>query len=92
MQNVDKKLPLALRNQPFRKTTPVKRTFDIKAVEEFIKINVLRDHKTVSMSELQEIYGDKTQKDIYVRHNMKKKIVKAFGNKLIFYNRETKQS
>ena len=36
------------------------------------------------MSELQEIYGDKTQKDIYVRHNMKKKIVKAFGNKLIF--------
>lgn len=65
-------------------TTPVKRTFDIKAVEEFIKINVLRDHKTVSMSELQEIYGDKTQKDIYVRHNMKKKIVKAFGNKLIF--------
>ena len=36
------------------------------------------------MSELQEIYGDKTQKDIYVRHNMKKKIVKAFGNKLTF--------
>ena len=65
-------------------TTPSKRTFDIRAVEEFVRINVIRDQKTISMSELQEIYGDKTQKDKYVRHSMKKKLLKTFGNKLIF--------
>ena len=36
------------------------------------------------MSQLQDGYGDKTQKDIYVRRNMKKKLVEIFGNKLIF--------
>ena len=41
--------------------TPGKRAFDIKAVEEFIEINVIRDQKTVSMRQLQEIYGDKLQ-------------------------------
>ena len=36
------------------------------------------------MSQLQDVYSDKTQKDIYVRRNMKKKSVEIFGNKLIF--------
>ena len=36
------------------------------------------------MNQLQDGYGDKTQKDIYVRRNMKKKLVEIFGNKLIF--------
>ena len=35
------------------------------------------------MNQLQDGYGDKTQKDIYVRRNMKKKLVEIFGNKLI---------
>ena len=73
-------------------TKPVKRTFDIKGVEEFIEINVLRDYKTVSMSELQEIYGDKRQKDIYVRHNMKKKDNQSVWKQTNFYNCDTKQS
>ena len=36
------------------------------------------------MSQLQDVYGDKIQKDIYVRRNMKKKLVEIFGNKLMF--------
>ena len=36
------------------------------------------------MSKLQDVYGDKTQKDIYVWRNMKKKLVEIFGNKLVF--------
>ena len=59
----------------YEETTPSKRTFDIKAVEEFIEIHVTRNHEALSMSQLQDIYGNKTQKDIYVRHNMKKKLV-----------------
>ena len=46
----------------YEETTPSKRTFDIKAVEEFIEINVIQDHETVSMSQLQDVYSDKTQK------------------------------
>ena len=68
----------------FEETTPSKRTFDIKDREELIKIHVIRDHETVSMSQLQDVYGDKIQKDIYVRRNMKKKLVEIFGNKLMF--------
>ena len=41
-------------------TTPSKRTFDIKAVEEFIEIHAIRDHEAASMSQLQDVYGDKT--------------------------------
>ena len=41
-------------------------------------------HETASMSQLQDVYGDKIQKDIYVRRNMKKKLVEIFGNKLMF--------
>ena len=63
--------------------TPGKRAFDIKAVEEFIEINVIRDQKTVSMRQLQEIYGDKLQ-DRKVRHSMKKKLVDIFGKRLMF--------
>ena len=66
------------------KTTSSKRTFDIKFVEEFIEIHIIRDHKIVSMSQLQDVYDDKTQKDINVRRNIKKMLVKIFGNKLIF--------
>ena len=36
------------------------------------------------MSQLQDVYGYKTQKDIYVTRNVKKKLVEIFGNKLIF--------
>ena len=36
------------------------------------------------MSQLQDVYGDKIQKDIYVRRNTKKKLVEIFGNKLMF--------
>ena len=36
----------------YEESTPSKRTFDIKAVEELIEIHVIRDHKTVSMSQL----------------------------------------
>ena len=68
----------------YEETTPSKRTFDLKAVEEFIEINVIQDHETVSMSQLQDVYSDKTQKDTYLRCNMKKKLVEIFGNKLIF--------
>ena len=68
----------------YEETTPSKRTFDIKAVEEFIEIHVIRDHETVSMSQLQDVHGDKTQKDIYVRRNIKKKLVEVFRNKLVF--------
>ena len=32
----------------------------------------------------QDVYSDKTQKDIYLRLNIKKEIVEIFGNKLIF--------
>ena len=36
------------------------------------------------MTQLQDVYGDKTQNDIYVSRNVKKKLVEIFGNKLIF--------
>ena len=68
----------------YEETAPSRRTFDIKAVEEFIEIHAIRDDETVSMSQLQDVYGNKTQKDIYVRRNMKKKVVEIFGDKLIF--------
>ena len=53
---------------------------DTKDIEEFITIHVIRDHETVSMIQLQDVYGDKIQKHIYVRRNMKKKLVEIFGN------------
>ena len=68
----------------YEETKPSIRTFDIIAVEESIEIHVIRDHEALSMSQLQDVYSDKTQKDIYVRRNMKKKSVEIFGNKLIF--------
>ena len=64
----------------YEETEPSKRTFDTKDIEEFIKIHVIRDHETVSMIQLQDVYGDKIQKHIYVRRNMKKKLVEIFGN------------
>ena len=71
----------------YEETTPSERTFDSKAVEEFIEICVIPDRETNSMSQLQDVYSDKTQKEIYLRRNMKKKLVAIFGNKP---NRETK--
>ena len=32
------------------------------------------------MIQLQDVYGDEIQKHIYVRRNMKKKLVEIFGN------------
>ena len=56
----------------YEDTTSSKRTFNIKVIEEFTEIHVIRDHEIVSMSQLQDIYGDKTRKDIHGRRNKKR--------------------
>ena len=34
----------------YEETTPSKRTFDIRAVEKFVEVHVIRDHDTILMS------------------------------------------